>query len=168
MRLIVLTGASGSGKTTIARVIQARHADRVDALFFDSIGVASPNQMAAEFGSPEGWQRAKTIEWMTRIVTTSHLQRNVLFEGQMRLSFLIEAISAADLPDHHIILLDCDDVTRKRRLVDNRMQPELADSRMMDWARFLRDEARRHQCEIVDTSFATIEASAERIARHLI
>jgi len=167
IRLIVLTGASGSGKTAIARAIAARHADRVDTLHFDSIGIPSLDRMIAEFGSPEEWQRAKTIEWMANIATMPRLRPNVVFEGQARIAFLNEAIAAADLRDHRIVLVDCDDVTRQRRLTDNRLQPELASATMMNWAAFLRNEARRHHCEIVDTSSASVDACAERIVRHL-
>src|SRR5262245_45657013 len=168
IRLIVLTGASGSGKTAIARAIEARYADRVDALHFDSIGIPSLDRMTAEFGSPEEWQRAKTIEWMANIATMPRLRPNVLFEGQTRIAFLNEAIAATNLRDHRIMLIDCDDATRQRRLTDNRLQAELANTTMMSWAAFLRNEARRHRCEIVDTSSAGFDVCAARIVRHLI
>jgi hypothetical protein len=35
----------------------------INCLYFDSIGVPSPEQMIAEFGSGENWQRAKTFDW---------------------------------------------------------------------------------------------------------
>ena len=46
------------------------------------------------------------------------------------------------------------------------MQPELADQSMMDWARFLRDEATSGGCEILDTSALSLAASVEAVARH--
>jgi dephospho-CoA kinase len=167
MRLIVLTGVSGSGKTTIARAFQVRYHDRADVLFFDSIGVPSPRQMAAEYGSGEEWQRAKTIDWMLRIAASAESHRCILFEGQIRLTFLFEAIAAAGISDHRIVLVDCDDATRTRRLVGERKQSDLANPTMLNWARFLRSEAERMNCEILDTSSTPIEACVERIARHL-
>jgi adenylylsulfate kinase-like enzyme len=37
-RLLVLTGASGGGKTTLARALEATRPENVDVLFFDSLG----------------------------------------------------------------------------------------------------------------------------------
>ena len=167
MRLIMLTGASGSGKTAIARAFQSRYADRAAVLFFDSIGVPSPERMIAEFGSGQAWQRAMTIRWMAKIAASAHLHRCVLLEGQVRPVFLAEAVAAAGLNDHRIVLADCDDATRTRRLVIDRAQPDLANPDMPNWARFLRIEAERAGCEILDTSSATIGACVEQIAKHL-
>jgi adenylate kinase family enzyme len=53
MQFIVLIGASGAGKTTVARAIGQRYAEEVDVFHFDSIGVPSVAQMTAEYGSGE-------------------------------------------------------------------------------------------------------------------
>src|SRR5690349_18373585 len=113
---VVLIGASGSGKTTLARVIAQRHVNDVEVFHFDQIGVPSANRMIAEFGSGEGWQRAKTIEWMARLASLRRSGRRLLFEGQTRLSFLAEGAAAAGGSDYLPILVDCDDETRSRRL----------------------------------------------------
>jgi uridine kinase len=72
IKLVILTGASASGKTTISKKIAAQAAPIIDCLYFDSIGVPSPEQMIAEFGSGENWQRAKTFEWIKRIQARHH------------------------------------------------------------------------------------------------
>jgi dephospho-CoA kinase len=165
MRLIVLTGASGSGKTAIAKAVQSRCRD-TEVFFFDSIGVPTLDRMIAECGSPEEWQRAKTIEWMARIAALPGY-RKILFEGQTRIAFLREALSAAAICDYRIILVDCDDAIRRRRLNEDRRQPELANPKMMHWARFLRDEAKRSGCEILDTSLDPIELCVARVCEYL-
>src|SRR5262245_52932570 len=133
MRLIVLTGASGSGKTAIARAIEARHADRVAILHFDSIGIPSPDRMIAEFGSPEEWQRANTVEWMANIARMPRRRPNVLFEGQARIAFLNDAIAAADLRDQRIGLGDCDAVTRQPHRTDNKRTADRAHAELINW-----------------------------------
>jgi ATP-dependent Clp protease ATP-binding subunit ClpA len=61
MRQVVLTGASGSGKTAIAEAIRIGHPDLAEVLHFDSIGVPSLEVMVAGWGSGEAWQRAMTL-----------------------------------------------------------------------------------------------------------
>jgi len=156
MQFVVLTGASGAGKTTIARAIEERHADEIDVFYFDRIGVPSEERMISEYGSGERWQRAKTIEWMAKLAPLSRSGRGLLFEGQTRLSFLAEAAKTAGGIAYLPILVDCDDQTRSGRLAQ-RKQPELANANMMRWARHLRDEAATFGCEILDTSTVSQE-----------
>jgi hypothetical protein len=152
MRLVVLTGASGSGKTAIADAIRTGWPALADVLHFDRIGVPSPEAMAADWGSGEAWQRAMSLEWMVRIAAMRGQTRPVLFEGQMRLAFLREGLTAAGIVDFHVVLVDCDDATRVHRLVASRMQPELANPEMLNWAAHLRREARDGGYEVLDAS----------------
>ena len=167
MALVVLIGASGSGKTTIAHAIARRCAGSVDVFYFDRIGVPSAEQMIAEYGSGEGWQRAKTIEWMAKLRKLSKSGRKLLFEGQTRLSFLAEGAAAAGGLAYRPILLDCDDITRSKRLSLERKQPELANDTMMNWARYLRREAAERGCEILDTSVLSIRQCISHVAARL-
>lgn len=164
MSVIVLVGASGSGKTTIANAIAERFPEAVEVLFFDSIGVPSPDTMITEYGSVEGWQRAKTYEWMQRLVSLSGSGRNVILEGQMRLAFLTEGASAAGLSSYTTILIDCDDATRASRLIVDRQQPELATDDMMNWAAYLRSEALDVGCDVLGTSELSLEQAISYVA----
>ena len=92
----------------------------------------------------------------------------MLFEGQMRLAFVREGLLAAGIADFSLMLVDCDDETRARRLVANRNQPELANATMMNWAAYLRGEAREAGCEILDTSQAPLEASVAHVRLRLM
>src|SRR5262245_12515393 len=138
MPAVILIGASGSGKTTIAQAIGQRFGDDVDVLFFDRIGVPGTEGMVREYGSSEGWQRAKTIEWMAVLAEIARSGRNVILEGQTRLSFLAEGAASAGWFDYIPVLVDCDDETRAMRLAIDRQQPELASPEMMNWANYLR------------------------------
>ena len=120
MRLVILTGASGSGKTVIAEAIAAERPSVAEVLHFDRIGVPPTEEMLARWGSLEAWQLAMTIEWMARIAAKWELGRPVLLEGQMRLAFVQEGLSSVGLMGARIILVDCDDTTRAHRLITER------------------------------------------------
>ena len=92
MSLIILTGASGSGKTAIAQAIAKDHAYTSAVHHFDSIGVPSLDAMIRDHGSPEGWQRDKNLEWLARLAPQVRKGRVILLEGQMRPSFIKEAV----------------------------------------------------------------------------
>ena len=54
--LFFVTGASGTGKTTVVKGLKARRPDIVFR-YFDTIGLPSQEEMAKEFGNGERWQR---------------------------------------------------------------------------------------------------------------
>lgn len=167
MPFVILTGASGAGKTTIAEAIECRHGQKFDVFYKDRIGVPPVEEMIGKFGSVEGWQRAATFEWMARLSPLLAQGRSVLFEGQSRFSFLTEAVEHAGITSYTSILVDCDDETRARRLTLDRGQPDLANTDMMNWASFLRNEALAYGCEILDTSALTKEQAIDRVLWYL-
>jgi hypothetical protein len=130
-----------------------------EVVFFDSVGV--PNQPG------EGWQRAMTMTWMEKIRPILSAGRSVLFEGQMRISFIQEALVASQVPNARIILVDCDDATRQRRLQTERGQPDLANPTMMNWARCLREEALAAGSEILDTGRIPFPDCVNHVCRYL-
>jgi hypothetical protein len=120
--------------------------------------------MITQFGSVEGWQKAKTFEWIERIRDEFLSKgKSVLFDGQMRISFILEACKAAGIINYEVVLVDCDDSSRESRLRLDRRQPELATERMMNWARFLRNEALAADVLILDTSEHSIESCMSQI-----
>ncbi|HTJ57748.1 MAG TPA: hypothetical protein VL418_09330 [Devosiaceae bacterium] len=161
MTLVVLIGASGSGKTSIARAIADSHAEQASVQHFGSICVPEPEEM------PPDWQRENTIEWMIRLAPLVGHGMPILFEGQTRLSFLAESAARAGVIAYLPILVDCDDTTRTRRLVFERRQSELANPMMMNWARFLREDAAKQGCEILDTSALPLVRCVELVRRRL-
>ena len=166
MAFVVLIGASGSGKTTIAREVERCFARDTRVFYFDHIGVPPTGEMIAEFGSGEEWQRVKTIEWMKRLAKVATAGR-VLFEGQTRLTFLEEGAIAAGNLRYLPVLVDCDDATREKRLVGERQQPGLANTNMMNWASYLRHQAKERGCQILDTSKLSLEQSVSYVMTSL-
>jgi hypothetical protein len=166
MGFVILTGASGSGKAAISEAIASRYTESVDVYHFDQLGVPSPEEMVANYGSTEAWQLAKTHEWMVKITANRRTERHVPFEGQMRCSFVLEAAAAAGITEFILILVDCDDATLIRRLTLERLerrQPDLANPIMMSWARYLRIEAHQLHCTIPDTTLLSLEECVKQI-----
>jgi len=161
--LLVLTGGSGAGKTTLAAGIQQMHLQNLKVLFFDSIGIPAAELDAFGTGHQPGgvWQRQATMDWMDRIAGMLRAGDSVLFEGQMRIAFIQEAIAASRIANARILLIDCADDCRISRLTD-RGQAHLANPDMMNWSQYLRAESREMGCEILDTGVLTL---AECLAR---
>jgi hypothetical protein len=154
MACVILTGASGSGKTAIARTIEMEH-PAIAVFRFDTIGVPSAEVMAS-YGSghqPGGaWQRAMTLQCFETIAPVAGTGRPVLFEGQMRIAFIQEALAASSMRDASVLCVECNDATRLHRLHHDRLQPELADEHMMAWSRYLHREAVEAGYPILDTT----------------
>jgi RNase adaptor protein for sRNA GlmZ degradation len=165
MSLVILTGASGSGKTTIATEFSKRHSTVAQTCFFDSIGVPTPDEMVSQFGSGEEWQRLKTMDWLLEI--NARLSASpILFEGQMRLGFIHEAAKSARISNYTAILVHCDDQTRRHRLSAGRRQAHLASDEMMNWAHYLWEESRWRGDKILDTSNITVSEAVEIVRQH--
>jgi Zeta toxin len=164
-KLVILTGASGSGKTAIARAMEANHPE-ITVFRFDTIGVPSPEVMAT-YGNghqPGGaWQRAMTLQWFERIASVLKAGQRVLFEGQMRIAFVQEALDAQGITGARIICVECDDATRTARLAHERLQPELANENMMGWSRYLHQETIVAGYEILDTTALSLTESMQHV-----
>lgn len=169
MPLVILTGASGSGKTAIAKTIETDHPS-ITVFRFDTIGVPSADVMAS-FGTgrqPGGaWQRAMTLQWFERIAPILASGKAVLFEGQMRIAFIQEALTAFTIENARVLCVECDDSTRIHRLTQDRVQPELANESMMGWARYLHQEAIDAGYEILDTTNLSLADSVRAVLDEL-
>jgi dephospho-CoA kinase len=162
-RLIFITGASGAGKTTAAKILESQSTDFA-FFYFDAIGVPSAGEMNKQYGSGEEWQRHKTVEWVKRITAECLDRSPAVLDGQVRQSFIDEACRSAALTDYRIILFDCEDSVRRQRLL-RRGQLDLANDRMSNWARYLREQALLRNETIIDTTKLTCEEAAAQLQR---
>jgi len=157
-RILVITGASGSGKTCAAEAIRARG---IGIHAFDDIGVPDPPTMIQGFGSAESWQREATRTWLRKLAGRAEADVEIL-EGQMGIPMLLRTAEEEAIPRPEILLLDCSDEERVRRL-RRRGQPELADAGMATWAEAFRADARLHGVPRLDTTDADVETLASEI-----
>lgn len=164
-----MTGASGSGKTTIAELIEADNPE-IAVFRFDTIGVPSAEVMAT-FGidhQPGGaWQIAMTLDGWNESSPFCGSGHPVLFEGQMRIAFVQEGLAAQQITHARVICVECSDKTRTARLTHDRQQSELANEGMMGWSRYLHAEALAAGYEIVDTTALSLIESSRKMLSYL-
>lgn len=146
-----ITGASGVGKTTLVSQLETKYQNKPwTFLHFDKIGVPTVEEMVRDFGSGAKWQEAKAYEWIKKLIQTD--REKVFFEGQVNLQFIRNGFSRHRFTSYKTVLLDCSEEVMRKRLVMDRSQPELFTREMLNWLKFLRDQAREFNATIIDTS----------------
>ncbi len=160
-KLYFITGASGSGKTTAAKDLE-KELPEVVFCYFDSIGVPTKDQMQGKYGSGENWQKATTFFWVKQIKNKYLAEKPAVLDGQMRLSYIEDACIKEGVNNYEIILFDCSDEERKRRLTE-RGHPELANEEMMSWAKYLRQEAKAAKSTVVDTTKLSRQENIQKL-----
>ncbi|MEP6763818.1 MAG: hypothetical protein ABJB66_05865 [Gemmatimonadaceae bacterium] len=157
-RILVVTGASGAGKTTLVRTLEARSVPGVSFHYFDSIGVPSVEQMVADYGGGAQWQLAMTNQWIERLADNG--DGLSVLDAQVRPSACREAFTRMHV-DGHIVLIDCRPDVRENRLRELRGQPELVTRDMACWGSYLRGQADALGLPVIDTTLLSVEAAAD-------
>jgi len=165
--ILVITGASGSGKTAIVTALSAQAAPGIRYHHFDAVGVPNPETMTAQYGSPEGWQVAICHQWITRLATDPTDRALDVLEGQVRPGTVQEAFQTNRVRRGRILLLDCAPAAREARLHGPRNQPELATVQMTAWAAYLRGQADALHVPTLDTTHLSLTEAIERVRQHV-
>lgn len=165
--ILVVTGASGSGKTATVCALEARALPGVRCYYFDAIGVPPTAVMERQFGSPDGWQATTTREWIARLAADPDGADLYVLDGQTRPSFVRDAVERAGVAMVRIVLLDCAASVRHERLMGPRGQPELANSRMDCWAAYLRGQADALRLPVIDTTDLDLDAAVDALVVHV-
>jgi hypothetical protein len=161
--ILVVTGASGAGKTTAVSSLEARHLSGVQCFYFDSIGVPTAEVMEREHGGPESWQAWATTQWLARLAALGSDTHVAVLDAQTRPSTVFAARGAGTSWYPHVALFDCSPEVRAARLVGPRGQPELVTARMDSWAAYLRGQADALSLPIIDTTDSTIDEVTARL-----
>jgi len=157
-RIVVVTGASGAGKTAAVTRLAARSIAGVTCAFFDSVGVPLPEDM------PLDWQEKTTTEWIRRLAREP--ADIAVLDGQTRPTFALRAFTEIGVRGS-VVLFDCARDMRKARLVA-RGQPELATDDMHAWAAYLRGQADALGLPVIDTSGLGIEQATDALLAYVI
>ena len=162
--ILVLTGASGAGKTTLALKLNELAITGVKGINCDRVEVES------EAGSAD--RQADILRyWIAQLSQPETGIELAVLDTQIRPHRALEVLSQAAIDHAQIVLVDCDPVKRNERLNMDRGQPELANPRMDCWAAYLRGQADALKLSIIDTSNDSLDQSLlelEFLVRNLL
>jgi hypothetical protein len=142
--LLVLTGSSCSGKTTLARTVGERVRDLV-VHDHDEVGVPE--------NADTQWRNRTTEQWIRRALEYQDRGLDLLLTGQSPLGEILASPSAPLLDGIAVCLVDVADDERQRRLArrdGDRWSPEAVDA-FMGWSAWHRGHARdpRYRPEVI-------------------
>ena len=160
--ILVVTGASGVGKTAAVQCLETRQRADIHCFYFDRIGVPSTEIMQIEFSGGEGWQAYATRQWISRLAVDDLRGYLSVLDGQTRPSFVRSAVAHVGALHSRIVLLECSHAVRRLRLGE-RGQPELATPQMDAWSVYLRGQADALELPVIDTSVLTIQEVADAL-----
>jgi dephospho-CoA kinase len=164
--ILVLTGASGAGKTTLILKLNELAIPGVKGINCDRVKLESDDK-----GEPADQQADILRYWISQLSQPGTGIELAVLDTQIRPHRALEVLSQAAIDYAQIVLVDCDPVKRNERLHMNRRQPELANPRMDCWAAYLRGQADALQLSIIDTSNDSIDQSLvqlESLVRDLL
>lgn len=164
LAIIVLTGASGAGKTTLISRLNDLAISGVTGINCDRVKIEHD-----ETADPSDRQANVLRYWITSLSQTE-VELAVL-DTQIRPHRALEVLNEASIDCAQVVLVDCDPVKRNERLYTERGQPELANPRMDCWAAYLRGQADALKLSIIDTSDDPVERSVvqlELLVRNLL
>ncbi|MDQ3611149.1 MAG: AAA family ATPase [Actinomycetota bacterium] len=145
--LLLLTGTSASGKTTLARRLPPM--PDLEVHDFDEIGVPEV--------FPPHWRNRANEDWLQRALTLQHQGKDLLLTGQTPLGEALATPSAERLTGLSVCLIDCSDEDRIARLHlrDGGMDPNLVSAMVTwaDWMRLHHQDPQYEQHVIVDGSW---------------
>jgi dephospho-CoA kinase len=164
--ILVLTGASGAGKTTLTLKLNELAIPGVKGINCDRVKIETK-----ETADSTDRQADILRYWISHLTQPEAGIELAVLDTQIRPHRALEVLNQAAIDYAQIVLVDCDQVIRNERLHMDRGQPELASTRMDCWAAYLRGQADALKLSIIDTSNDPMEkslAELELLVRDLL
>jgi energy-coupling factor transporter ATP-binding protein EcfA2 len=160
--ILVLTGASGAGKTTLALKLNELAIPGVKGINCDRVKIeADKTADAAD-------RQANILSyWISHLSQPETGIELAVLDTQIRPHLALEVLGQAAIDYAQVVLVDCDPVKRNERLHVNRGQPELANAQMDCWAAYLRGQADALKLSIIDTSNDEMDESLVELELHV-
>jgi len=166
LAILVLTGASGAGKTTLALKLNELAIPGVKGFNCDRVKIESDGMAASTD------RQADILRyWISHLSRPETGIELAVLDTQIRPHRALEVLSQAAINYAQIVLVDCEPGKRNERLRIDRGQPELASPQMDCWAAYLRGQADALRLSIIDTSDDSIDKSLvelESLVRDLL
>lgn len=163
---LVLTGASGAGKTTLIHKLNVVAIHGVEGINCDRVKLDAPKDT-----EPTDAQVEILRYWISHLSANEKTVELAVLDTQIRPHRALEVLNRSGVVHAEIVLVDCDPAKRNERLRRERSQPELANSQMDCWAAYLRGQADALNLSIIDTSDDSIDRSfmqLEVLVRNLL
>lgn len=148
--VIVLTGASGAGKSAMLAELERREIPGVRCIYAHewrmpdgpavpgAVGRPSDEQIAAHYGDEAAYWPTHARRWIDHWVSNPDAAEVIVIETQMTPAHAREEFARRGVLRGAVVLVNCDTEKRRARLVHDRGQPELASNRMDMWRRISR------------------------------
>lgn len=163
MPLLCLTGASGTGKSTVCAALAYRTQDVVV--------MASDILWRPEFGTSETNLRDYRNMWLRISKNISQAGRPVMLCGSFNPGQFEECVEARYFSKIHYLTLLCDDETLARRL---RGRPSWRNSGSdefiqthQDWNRWFRDSQHEQDVTLMDTTDVPVAVTVDQVEQWL-
>lgn len=164
--ILVLTGASGAGKTTLTLKLNELASPGVKGINCDRVKI-----QVDETASSTDRQAEILRYWISHLSQPETGIELAVLDTQIRPHRALEVLNEAAIAYAQVVLVDCDPVKRNERLHMDRGQPELANPQMDCWAAYLRGQADALKLSIIDTSNDPMDKSLvqlELLVRNLL
>ena len=158
--ILVVTGASGAGKTTLTAGLRDMSLPGVRCFSCDDVDVGRP----AGAEAPADVQSAMLEHGIARAAREAPGIGLAVFDIQIRPHRAREVLAKLGVGASRVVLVDCDLAERNARLREARGQPELVSAQMDCWAAYLRGQADALDLPIIDTTRAPARDSVESLA----
>ena len=146
--ILVLTGASGAGKTTLINGLASAQLAGVACFNCDVIYRNLPEEVRKDGILA---QDAILLHWVTQVLREDGIDVAVM-DTQIRPHRAQALLTRLGVTTSQIVLVECEQAERNERLRGPRAQAELANSQMEHWAAYLRGQADALGLERIDTS----------------
>jgi broad-specificity NMP kinase len=159
---VFITGASGSGKTTIMNEFKKQNVSPLITIYhFDDIGVPNFQEMIKLYGSVEKWQKVAARQWVETLTKITD-KKLINLEGSFDPEFVMQILQKFHTKNYFFICITANKKMREERLI-SRGHPELVTENMEQFSRILIQKTKQYDGFVINTTNRSVKDSVEEI-----